>query len=808
MNKFTRQCRTLFNAFLTRSATASMATSVLLSIAWGAQAQVNQPVIDGMLSNADGMASVSISKPHVFAPVFLNTDKYTSHYRIDIPLQDQAKMAQLFMAATRNDSWYIKTENGWQPWNPAIEQITPFASDLLPAQLQMQAISEEPLQTGDYEIFAGYQVLGQEFVVAPQPLIFRVASANSDTLYPFTSDSAMESYLKQGLKAGATNPEYAILVSAAAESDSPLNATAANSRVSGTNLQVGDVDEADAVKTDGRNLFTLRDCAGKTCLITWSLDAKIPDATERGSFELTGTRSAEAMYLVQQRPAGSDLLVTLSGNDYYTSWRDVWGWQNTETQLEFLDASTPAELTSQETLTIQGRLVSSRRIGEMLYLVTRFTPNLPHYQPQAYDEELAANNAELLESSSLADLTPNVVNSNKQTTSLVSSKDCYLPTKALDFNHNPSVITITAIPLSSPNEHKSTCFAGDTETVFMTTSSLYLATTAHAYNAFNQTSLFYEPQHTTSIHKFALEDGAISYSGSGQVEGHFGWSEGKKSFRMGENGDYLNVVTSVGNTWGASSSTKLTVLKESAAGGTLQPVSVIQGIGKPGERLYAARFVSSRAYLVTFRLTDPLYVVDLADQEKPRIAGELEIEGYSDYLHPINDSLIVGIGKDAIFDDSSIDFGGGRGAWYQGVKLALFDVSNPALPTQVNSIVLGKRGTESEVLSNHHGLSFLPATASQPARLAIPVQLHDTTPTRESFDAKLPNAYYDYSHTGLYSFDITESGISQAGILLGSDIDRGFVFGSSSNRSVLLGDAVFFIHQGEVRSSRWGETSQ
>ncbi len=805
MNKFARQCHDLFNAFLTGRTAASISTSALLSIAWGAQAQVNSPVIDGMLSNTDGMASVSISKPHAFAPVFLDTDKYTSHYRIDVPHSDQGKMAQLFLAATRNDSWYVKSEDGWQPWNPALEPVTSFASDILPAQLQLQAISEEPLQTGDYEIFAGYQVPGQEFVVAPQPLKFRVASADSDTLYPFTSDSAMESYLKQGLNAGASNPEYAILASAAADNGSSLNPSTTGSRVSGTNLQVGDVDEADSVKTDGSSLFTLRDCAGKTCLITWSLDAQTPDATERASFELNGTQSAQAMYLVQQRPVGNDLLITLGGNDYFSSWRDVWGWQNTQTQLEFLDASNPAELSSLETLTLQGQLVSSRRIGEMLYLVTRFTPNLPHYQPQAYDEELAASNAELLESSSLADLTPNVVNSNKQTVSLVSSQNCYLPTKALDFNYNPSIITVTAIPLDSPNDHKSTCFAGDTETVFMTTSSLYLATTAHGYNSLNQTSLFYEPNHTTSIHKFVLEDGAISYSGSGQVEGHFGWSEGKKSFRMGENGDYLNVVTSVGNTWGESSSTKLTVLKESAAGGTLQPVNVIEGIGKPGERLYAARFVSNRAYLVTFRLTDPLYVLDLADQEKPRIAGELEIEGYSDYLHPINDSLIVGIGKDVIFDDTSIDFGGGRGAWYQGVKLALFDVSNPALPTEVNSIVLGKRGTESEVLSNHHALSFLPSTASQPARLAIPLQLHDTTPTRESFDPKLPNAYYDYSHTGLYSFNITESGIAQAGILLGSDIDRGFVFGSSSNRSVLLGDAVFFVHQGEVRFSRWGE---
>ncbi len=341
----------------------------------------------------------------------------------------------------------------------------------------------------------------------------------------------------------------------------------------------------------------------------------------------------------------------------------------------------------------------------------------------------------------------------------------------------------------------------------MTTSSLYLATTEYSYNSLAQTSLFYDPKHTTSIHKFALKNGTIEYRGSGQVEGHLGWSEDKKSFRMGENGDYLNIVTSIGDTWGASSSTKLTVLKESASTSSLLPVNEIEGIGKPGERLYAARFIGDRAYLVTFRLTDPLYVIDLANQEKPSITGELEIEGYSDYLHPVSEDLLVGIGKDAVFDDSSIDFGGGRGAWYQGVKLALFDVGNPAVPAEVNSIVLGKRGTESEVLSNHHALSFLPATTSQPARIAIPIQLHDKTPTYESFDPMAPNAYYDYSHSGLYSFEIAETGINQVGLIFGSDIDRGFVFGNNSNRSILVDNAVFFIHQGEVLPSRWGDTT-
>ncbi len=761
----------------------------------------NEVSSTGELRSANGKASVRISKPHVYAPVFLDTDQYSSNYLIDIPLGDRGKSAFVFMAATHNGSWYMKGEDGWKPWQANVEPMTPFANEILSDQLQIQAIDEVSLEAGDYEIFAGYQIPGQDFVVAPEPLKFRVLNGASQTLFPFGSDAAMESFLKQGLQSGAINPQYAILESTSATDQAePI----ASSRVSGTNLQLNEVDEADLVKTDGQSLFTLRDCSGKSCIVSWSLDGVNAIATEQSSQELTGELAATGMYLVNQRTDAHDMLITLAGGNHYFGWRGIWGWQNTETQLEFFDASNPANLVSLESITIEGQLVSSRRIGETLYLVTRYTPNLPFYQPYALDDASAEKNEEVLASSSISDLLPKAIDSSKQSQPLVTSERCYFPTNSLNGNTNPSLITVTVIPLSAPKEYKSTCFVGETETVFMTTSALYLATTQYGYESFAQSSLIYNPEHSTSIHKFSLQEDSVSYVGSGQVEGHFGWSEDKKSFRMGENGDYLNVVTSVGDTWGPSSSTKLTVLKETDTG-KLSEVAAISGIGKPGERLYAARFIGEKAYLVTFRLTDPLYVIDLSDQNSPRIAGELEIEGYSDYLHPVDDNLVVGIGKDAVFDESSIDFGGGRGAWYQGLKLALFDVSNGAMPLEINSIVLGKRGTESDVLANHHALSFLPATGTQAARLAIPVQLHDTIPQRGGFDPTAANARYDYTHTGLYSFEISPSGISQTGLLLGRDPDSGFVFGNNSNRSVLLDNAVFYIHQGEVLSSFWGE---
>ena len=776
---------------------------IILSCSLASPAQASEPTLPGTLSNADGSASITVSEPHSFASVFLDNDIYTSLFTIDVASQDRGNNADLFMAATVGDVWYQKGERGWLQWSPESEALKPFNRAVLSEKVQMQVIEAQSLGAGKYVIFAGYQILGQPMVIAPQSLKFQVKDASADTLYPFTSDAAMESFLKQGLKAGSANPEFLQFATTAANDSASAEAPASATRVSSTNLQETDVDEADTVKTDGANMYTLRSCSKQTCIVTYELDAGRAQATELGSTQLSGTQAPQGMYLIQDRPAGNDMLVTVGGQDSNTYWREIWNWQGGETQLEFFNASNPRDLQSIETLSIQGRLISSRRIGDNIYLVTRFTPFLPEYQPYAFDEEIVAQNALILETSSLSSLTPKITNSLNQVQDLISSENCYLPTKSLDRNQNPSVITVTVIPLASPAQHKSTCFVGNTETLYMTSDSLYLATTQSNYNSFARDSLVYNTEHTTAVHKFSLESDSINYRGSGQVQGHLGWSEGKKSFRMGENGDYLNIVTSLGDTWGASSSTRLTVIKESNIEGELQTVDTIDGIGKPGERLYAARFVGNRAYLVTFRLTDPLYVVDLSNQENPLIAGELEIQGYSDYLHPISDTLILGIGKDAISDDSSIDIDGARGAWYQGLKLALFDVSDPASPAEVNSIVLGKRGTDSEVLRDHHALSFLPATQTQAARLAIPVRLHDKEPDSGVFDPSSPRTFYDFTHSGLYSFEVSASGIFQAGVLLGTDPDNGFAFGNYSDRSIILDDSVFYIHQGEVLSSRW-----
>ena len=668
--------------------------------------------------------------PHSFADVYLDTDSLTGSFDMAVDPSNEGKDAFLYMAALVNDRWYLRDSDGWIPWDGNPAELQPFAETVLESEISFSMFTDEKLAAGYYRVWGAYRPVNEALEISVTPATFTVNAANSDSLHAFSSDAAMEAYLKQGMTIGSSDSSLLTRFETFAVTDSAASADSSTTRVSTTNIQETGVDEADTIKTDGEYLYALRTCGNDACIATFELDSTAPSASEIGLYQPENDEnftSANSLYLIEDTPSGNDMLVTLSGQSRYIAWLDYWGWQNNALEIEFLDAANPASLKLSEKLTIDGSLISSRRIGDQLYVVTRYTPGLPGFVPYAYDQATRAANEEILGSATLTTLLPQVESPGADPRDLIESQDCYIATNSVDENRNPSIITVTTIPLADPGSFSSTCFLGGTETVYMTPDALYLATTQYEYQLLAADRLFYDPEHSTSIHKFDLTGGGVSYSGSGSVRGHLGWSEDKRSFRMGTggaSGEYLNVASSIGSTWGDSSSTRLTVLKDTGNG--LQTVNFIDGIGKPGEQLYAARFMGERAYLVTFRVIDPLYVIDLSDQDNPRIAGELEIEGYSDYLHPVGENLLLGFGKDAVPDDGSSDFGFTRGAWYQGVKVSLFNVADPANPLEVNSLVYGERGSESEVLYDHHGISFLPATATEPFRFAIPIQLNDT----------------------------------------------------------------------------------
>lgn len=137
-----------------------------------------------------------------------------------------------------------------------------------------------------------------------------------------------------------------------------------------------------------------------------------------------------------------------------------------------------------------------------------------------------------------------------------------------------------------------------------------------------------------------------------------------------------------------------------------------------GERIYSVRFMGDRAYMVTFKQVDPLFVIDLSDPTDPRVMGELKIPGYSTYLHPFDETTLIGIGQDS---DGEVEEGSITAVIPAGVKIGLFDVSDPSAPREIDHLIVGDRGSYSDALYDHKAFLFDPATG----QLVIPMTIQE-----------------------------------------------------------------------------------
>jgi Beta propeller domain len=331
---------------------------------------------------------------------------------------------------------------------------------------------------------------------------------------------------------------------------------------------------------------------------------------------------------------------------------------------------------------------------------------------------------------------------------------------------------------------------GGSEAVYMSLNNLYIATTRWSYPT-GAANLVFPSDILTDIHKFALVGGSVSYRGTGSVDGHLGWDPQRKSYRLSEHNGDLRVLSFTGSFgWFtlqdaqtvAPSPAKLTVLRERSSDQTLQTVATLPNsarpahIGKAGEQVYAVRFLGERAYVVTFRRTDPLYALDLSNPADPKTVGELEVAGFSDYLFPLPNNLLLGVGRDA---DS-----GGR---ITGLKVALFDVANPAALAQRGTLTLGTEGSASALDSSRHGLNLL--LKNNVARVALPVTLA-TTP------------YANWQH-GLQKLEVDTQARTLRTLGLAAPADNTTPASLGLERSVQIGDNLYHLNNGALSGYGW-----
>lgn len=286
----------------------------------------------------------------------------------------------------------------------------------------------------------------------------------------------------------------------------------------------------------------------------------------------------------------------------------------------------------------------------------------------------------------------------------------------------------------------------------------------------------------TVIHKIAINAGNIEYKAQGSVPGNV-----LNQFSMDENKGFFRIATTTSQFTGREvrSLNHVYVLD-----GDMKTIGKLEDLA-PGENIFSARFIGDRGYLVTFKKIDPLFVIDLSDPNNPKVLGKLKIPGFSDYLHPYDENHIIGVGKEAVEAEE------GNFAWYQGIKLALFDVSDPENPKEVSKYVIGHRGTDSYALQDHKAFLF----SKSKNLLVIPILLAEINP--EQYGGKPPaNAYGEYVWQGAYVFELTkENGFVLKGRITHVDDESAFKKagyyyfggGDSVKRSLYISNVLYTI---------------
>lgn len=215
----------------------------------------------------------------------------------------------------------------------------------------------------------------------------------------------------------------------------------------------------------------------------------------------------------------------------------------------------------------------------------------------------------------------------------------------------------------------------------------------------------------TVIHKIAIDNGKLEYKTEGEVTGVV-----LNQFSMDENNGYFRIATTKDRTWSEfadpsdqQSYNNLYVLDDN-----LQVVGSLEKIAT-GENIQAARFMQNRAYLVTYQQTDPLFVIDLSDPHNPKILGQLKMPGFSNYLHPYDDTTLIGIGKQASETANGWSITG-------GLKISLYDVADVANPKEIATYTMGDRGSDSIALYDHKAFLF----SKEKNLLVIPVSINQS----------------------------------------------------------------------------------
>ena len=521
-----------------------------------------------------------------------------------------------------------------------------------------------------------------------------------------------------------------------------------------TNVQVQGVDEPDVVKTDGTNLF-----------VSTADAVTIMSAYPAGSASVLSTIKLPATQVVGLEIA-QDRLMVIDQRNSNTTYIDLLLYDTSNLSSPRLVANT----------SVAGTYVAARLAQGYFYAIV---------QQPSYSFDSSGNATGVM---------PKLVE-NGVTITMPPSSVYYTPNRS-QISYYTMVVSVD---MSNGKEKAISVLTGPSSTIYVSTSNIYVVYTDYqewyadnipgdVFTGGVISSASLQQAQNSTIFRASYSGGNVTVEAVGSVPGTV-----LNQFSLDEYGNYFRVATSRFATIDGSTTVSDDVYVLNM---NMSQVSALRNIA-PGENIYAVSFVGDMGYVVTYEQVDPLFVISFENITSPVILSALKVTGYSDYLYPLPGGYLIGVGKDAVASSTG-DF-----SYYLGLKLSLFRVFDNGTSIQVEKYLIGDRGTDSPVLTDHLAFTY----DSSGNITVIPVLLAKVS-GNQSYGSDSSPPYGDPVWQGVYVFRVTPQGFTLLGTV--SQYPAGQNYGDSPNsslqidRSVIIGNDLYTVSQGEVMISDLG----
>lgn len=646
----------------------------------------------------------------------------------------------------------------------------------------------------------------------------------------FSSQKDFEAYMKYvntgytkgfvyPIKSMAMSPSGVALTVSSVAQDVP--------EFSKTNIQVEGVDEADIVKNDGKYIYVVSNT------IVFIIDA-YPAENAKILSKIKFNESVNAIFI------NKDKLIIFTQKYpepfYYVPFIPIP--RHTKTNIFIYDISDRVNPKIERKITVDGNYFDSRMIGDYVYVIVKDSLYYPLYSdvpilpkitidekninenfPDVYYWDIYCDNYQFT-----TILSVNVQDKNAKPNKkiflmgdaqnmYVSSENIYITTtqwmndreiyeKVID------EVIVPNLPEEKLNEIKE--IENSNKSFYMKKIEKMLVIAEYLENLDDEQMQnlrkkidkrmqeiqedLKKTRQQTLITKIEIKDGEITPKANGAVPGQV-----LNQFSMDEHNKNFRIATTT-QEYNGKQSNNLYVLDEN-----LKIIGKIEDIAK-GERIYAVRFMGKKAYMVTFKRVDPLFVIDLSNPEKPELVGKLKIPGYSDYLHPYDENHLIGIGhevdesidKEKVHSDDSVYY-----TAIQGIKLSIFDVSDINHPIEMYKEVIGDRGTDSEALHEHKAFLF----DKNKNILVIPILLAEISEAQKKSTNEWKKMQGEFTFQGAYVYNISlENGFKLNGRITHIDdpeiiMKTGYYFDSpySIKRSLYIDNVLYTISSKKIK---------